>query len=94
MDVLKQAPESERTDVLLADIAARVAEKGFTCLGTNDHFPLIPACLLLSVHDVTLHYRRRKNDGLMIYAQPAKRKSSAYANRVRVRVARRLLRTA
>jgi hypothetical protein len=92
MDVLKQDPDSERTDVLLSDIAARVAERGFTCLGTNDHFPLIPACLLLSAHETTLQYRR-KNDTLVIYAHPAKRKSSAYANRVRVRVARRLLRT-
>jgi hypothetical protein len=92
MDVMKQAPESERTDVLLADIAARVADKGFTCLGTNNHFPLIAACLLLSAYDVMLSYRRRKDDVLIIYAQPSERKPSEYKNKVRVRVAKRLLR--
>lgn len=95
MDVLKQTPDSERTDVLLADIAARVADKGFTCLGTNDHFPLIPACLLLSAYDVSLSYRhRRKDDVLIIYAQPSESKPSEYKNKVRVRVAKRLLRAA
>jgi hypothetical protein len=94
MDVLKQAPDSERVENLLADIAARVAEKGFTCLGINNHFPLIPACLLLSAYDVTLSYRRRRDDVLIIYAQPSERKPSEYKNKVRIRVAKRLLRAA
>jgi hypothetical protein len=94
MDVLKQAPDSERTEVLLADIAARVAEKDFTCLGINNHFPLIPTCLLLSAYDVTLSYRRRRDDVLIIYAQPSEHKPSEYKNKIKVRVAKRLLRAA
>jgi hypothetical protein len=94
MDVLTQTPDSQRTEILLADIAARVAEKGFTCLGINNHFPLIPACLLLSAYDVTLSYRRRRDDVLIIYAQPSERKPSEYTNKVRIRVAKRLLRAA
>jgi hypothetical protein len=92
MDVLEQKGEFEQVEKLIMDFAARVTEKGFTCLGINKKYPLIPACLLLSAYNITLSFHRRRDDMLLIYAQPSEHKANEYCNKIKIRVARRLLR--
>jgi hypothetical protein len=92
MDALKQKCEFEEIEKLLAEFAARVAEKGCTCLGINKKYPLIPACLLLSAYSVTLSFHRRRDDVLLIYARPSEHNPNEHRNRIKIRVAKRLLR--
>jgi hypothetical protein len=92
MELLQQSPESERVEILLADLAARVAQAGCTCVGINRRYPLIPAALLLSAYDISLRCQQRKDRTLVLYAQPSDHKASEYKNKVKVRVAKRMLR--
>lgn len=92
MDALKQTCEFAEVEKLLADFAAQVAEHGFTCLGINKRYPLIPTILLLSAYNVTLSFHQRRDNVLLIYAQPSEHKANDYHNKIKIRVARRLLR--
>jgi hypothetical protein len=92
MELLKQNPESERVDILLADFAARIAQAGCTCVGINKSYPLIPAVLLLSAYDVSLRCQQRRDRTLILYAEPSEHKVSDYKNKVKVRVAKRMSR--
>jgi hypothetical protein len=94
MELLKQSPESERVEILLADFAAQIAQDGYTCVGINKRYPLIPAVLLLSAYNVTLSCRQRGDRTLVLYAEPSEHKPSEYKNKVKVRVAKRMLRAA
>jgi hypothetical protein len=94
MELLKQSPESERVEILLADFAAQIAQDGYTCVGINKRYPLIPAVLLLSAYDVTLSCHQRGDRTLVLYAEPSEHKPSEYKNKVKVRVAKRMLRVA
>ena len=71
MDYLNHAPETQRTEILLADFSAKVgAFGGRVCLGIfKNHYKLIDATLLLNHYGIGFHYRRRFDNELIVYAE-------------------------
>lgn len=72
MDYLNHAPESERTEILLADFSARVAAfqaEGVGLGPVKDHYKMIEATLLLRPYGISFSYRRRFDNALLIRAK-------------------------
>jgi hypothetical protein len=63
------APESERVECLLADLAARVGAEGRVCVGfqTDPRLPVCAAVSLLEPYGVRVHERKRAG-GRFIFA--------------------------